>query len=210
MLGDDTIPVIPFDTPLQGHLVRLSPYVSSDATELFTALDHDQVWTLVPGRPVDAAQVDRVLTSRNGRYPWVVRLVAPGVGGEPGASTATVVGTTSYLDVQPGDLRCEIGYTAYSPVVWGSGVNTECKLLLLDAAFTAGFERVQLKTDIRNERSQAAIAGLGATREGVLRRYQRRADGSMRDTVMYSILLQEWPQVRDRLRARLHDHLSSP
>ena len=205
MLGDDGTPVIPFDEPLQGRLVRLSPYSSDDAQVLFEALDHDELWTLVPGRPRDASELDRMLTVAPsvGRFPWVVRLVKPRAGRIGGS----VVGTTSFLDVQPGDLRCEIGHTSYTPAVWGSGVNTECKLLLFDAAFTAGFQRVQLKTDIRNERSQAAISRLGAVREGVLRRYQRRADRSMRDTVMFSVLIEEWPGVRDRLRADLSDRL---
>ena len=82
------------------------------------------------------------------------------------------------------DARLEIGLTAYRPQVWASVVNPECKLLLLGLAFEAlGAGRVQLKTDVRNERSQRAIARLGARHEGTLRRYQRRADGTVRDTV---------------------------
>ena len=73
----------------------------------------------------------------------------------------------------------------------------------MEWAFTHGFGRVQFKTDIRNERSQAAISRLGATREGVLRRYQRRQDSTMRDTVMFSVLREEWPAVQDGLLARL-------
>ena len=122
---------------------------------------------------------------------WVVR------------RAGAVEGTTSFLDVVPADERLEIGWTAYSPDAWATDVNPACKYLLLDWAFGHGFGRVQLKTDIRNERSQAAIARLGATREGVLRRYQRRADGSMRDTVMYSVIVEEWPEVRAGLLARL-------
>lgn len=113
------------------------------------------------------------------------------------------VGTTSYLDVSLADARMEIGFTAYSPSVWGTEVNPECKLLLMGWAFDHGFGRVQLKTDIRNRRSQAAIAKLGAAYEGVLRRYQRRSDGTVRDTVMFSVTAEEWPGVRERLRARL-------
>jgi len=78
-----------------------------------------------------------------------------------------------------------------------------CKLLLMEWAFDRGFGRVQLKTDIRNERSQQAIARLGATYEGVLRRYQRRQDGSVRDTVLFSVTAEEWPEVRHTLLARL-------
>jgi RimJ/RimL family protein N-acetyltransferase len=92
----------------------------------------------------------------------------------------------------------------YSPAVWSSHVNPECKFLLLQFAFERlGMGRVQLKTDIRNVRSQQAIARLGATFEGVLRRYQRRTDDTVRDTVLFSITAEEWPQVRDHLQGRL-------
>jgi RimJ/RimL family protein N-acetyltransferase len=124
-----------------------------------------------------------------------------------GFPVGDVVGTTSYLEVSPADARLEIGSTTYAPSVWGTAVNAECKLLLLAYAFEvvrAG--RVQLKTDVRNARSQQAIARLGARHEGTLRRYQRRADGSVRDTVLFSITAEEWPAVRDRLRDRLSDH----
>ena len=119
-------------------------------------------------------------------------------------SAGAVVGTTSYLDVSLIDARLEIGFTAYAPRCWGTAVNPTCKFLLMSWAFEeAGFTRVQLKTDIRNLRSQAAIERLGAHREGVLRCYQRRQDGTLRDTVMYSVLLEEWPRVKLRLQDRL-------
>ena len=115
-----------------------------------------------------------------------------------------VVGTTSFLEVSPVDARLEIGFTLYAPSVWGTEVNPECKLLLMTWAFEeAGMGRVQLKTDIRNARSQAAIAKLGAQYEGILRRYQRRQDGSVRDTVLYSVTAEEWPAVKAGLRQRL-------
>jgi RimJ/RimL family protein N-acetyltransferase len=113
---------------------------------------------------------------------------------------------SSYLEVSPADARLEIGFTAFTPDVWGTAVNPECKLLLLGHAFEdLRCGRVQLKTDIRNVRSQRAIDRLGARHEGVLRRYQRRADGTVRDTVLFSIVAEEWPAVRDGLRARLRD-----
>jgi RimJ/RimL family protein N-acetyltransferase len=131
---------------------------------------------------------------------WVVKL-AQAVGALPAGA---VVGTTSYLEVSPYDARLEIGATAYVPEVWGTGVNPDAKRLLLEHAFDvlhAG--RVQLKTDVRNVRSQRAISRLGARCEGTLRRYQRRDDGTVRDTVMFSILAEEWPAVRERLIARV-------
>jgi RimJ/RimL family protein N-acetyltransferase len=115
----------------------------------------------------------------------------------------SVVGTTSYLDVVPADERLEIGFTVYRPDVWATDVNPACKLLLMEWAFDHGFGRVQLKTDIRNDRSQAAIARLGAVREGVLRRYQRRQDTTMRDSVMFSVIADEWPRVQQGLLERL-------
>lgn len=104
------------------------------------------------------------------------------------------------------DARLEIGATAYTPAVWGSAVNPEVKLALLGHAFDVlGAGRVALKTDVRNRRSQRAIAALGARYEGTLRRYQRRGDGTMRDTVLFAVVAEDWPAVRSRLTQRLHD-----
>jgi RimJ/RimL family protein N-acetyltransferase len=173
--------------------ITLSQFVPADAPDLFHALDHDACWDHVSGRPSDPDGYAAALAQApgSGRWPWTVR------------RGDAVVGTTSYLDVSLADARLEIGHTVYTPAVWGSTVNPACKLLLMQWAFDHGFGRVQLKTDIRNRRSQAAIAKLGATYEGVLRRYQRRADGTVRDTVMFSITAEEWPDVRERLLARL-------
>lgn len=201
MLGDEARRALVIERKLGGHAVELSRFAPGDEHQLFTALDHHEIWTLVPGRPADPQQLRDTMRAAEdtGRYPWVIRLRRP----VAGLSAGQIVGTSSYLDVHPADERCEIGFTAYTPAVWGSVVNPECKLLLLGAAFDSGFGRVQLKTDIRNERSQRAIAGLGARQEGVLRRYQRRADGSMRDTVMFSILFEEWQAVRESLEQRV-------
>jgi len=97
-----------------------------------------------------------------------------------------------------------LGATLYGRRWWGTAVNPESKLLLLTHCFDdCGFGRVKIQTDARNVHSQAAIAKLGAQREGVLRRHMRREDGTFRDTVVYSILADEWPDVRAGLRARL-------
>ena len=178
---------------LVGDHVTLSQFVPADAPELYAALDHDACWDHVAGRPTSPEEYAATLSQapQSGRWPWVVR------------RASEVVGTTSYLEVSLPDARLEIGSTAYSPSVWATEVNPECKLLLMTWAFDHGFGRVQLKTDIRNRRSQAAIAKLGAAYEGVLRRYQRRQDGTVRDTVMFSVTAEEWPGVRERLRARL-------
>jgi RimJ/RimL family protein N-acetyltransferase len=188
---------------LTGENVELSLLdLARDVGELFDALDHDHVWTHMAGRPSSAEEyVDQLARALAlGRLPWVVRLRQPVRDLPAGA----VVGTSSYLGVSVTDARLEVGSTAYAPAVWGSTVNPETKLLLLGHAFeTLNAGRVQLKTDVRNLRSQEAIARLGARYEGTLRRYQRRADGSMRDTVMFSVTAEEWPDVRVRLRKRL-------
>lgn len=119
-------------------------------------------------------------------------------------ASGQAVGWTTYLDVDVANERLEIGWTWYGRAHWRSAVNTESKLLLLTHAFEElGMGRVQLKTDHLNERSQAAIARLGARREGVLRRHRRRHDGSWRDTVYFSLLADEWPEAKARLDARL-------
>ncbi len=189
---------VPRGIELAGATVRLTALdPQADAEELFTALDHDHVWQHVAGRPAGAAAYRDILTAR-ARQPswhqWAVR----------DRESGAVVGTSSYLEASAANARVEIGATAYAPSVWGTRVNPESKLLLLGCAFEillAG--RVQLKTDVRNLRSQHAIARLGARYEGTLRRYQRRADGTVRDTALFSVTAEDWPAVRARLQARL-------
>lgn len=174
--------------------IELRPSTTSDADDLFVALDDDQVWTHVKGRPVAVHEWAQVIdTARSaGRLMWTVR------------EQGRIVGSTSFLDLSIVDARVEIGHTTYSPSVWGTRVNPACKLLLMTWAFEkCGMSRVQLKTDVRNLRSQVAIERMGATREGVLRMYQRRQDDSIRDTVMYSVLAHEWPGVKENLLSRL-------
>jgi RimJ/RimL family protein N-acetyltransferase len=193
----------PADTVLLGSVVRLSPVdLDTDVPELFDALDHDVVWRHLRGRPDDVAAFTTQLAGSlaQGRLPWLVRLAVDHAGLLAGAA----VGTTSYLDVSVTDARLEIGWTAYTPAVWASGVNPDAKLQLMTYAFeTLEVGRVQLKTDVRNVRSQQAIARLGAQYEGVLRRYQRRSDDTVRDSVMFSVIAEEWPSVRSGLQSRL-------
>lgn len=112
------------------------------------------------------------------------------------------VGSTRYLDIQPVNRALEVGWTWIGEAFQRTAINTECKLLLLRYAFeTLGAFRVQLKTDLRNERSQRAIERIGATREGVLRQNMLLWDGHRRDSVYYSVLVEEWPRVRGRLVA---------
>ena len=208
--------IAPQPRALVGSVVRLDPAVPEDAPGLFVALDDGRVWAAgygggPAGRPADVESMRRLLTTAarardtepggsSYRVAWTVRLAADGPLGRLG----TVVGTTSLGEADLTNERVHLGWTAYGPRWWGSAVNPECKLLLLGHAFDdCRFGRVKIQTDARNQRSQAAIARLGATREGVLRRHQRRADGSFRDTVVFSVLREEWPAVRDGLAARL-------
>ncbi len=190
---------------LLGTVVRLDPLTPDDAPALFAALDDPRVWSSgyaggPAGRPTHVAAmrawVDRLLTFTD-QVPYAVRLVDGG----------TIVGTTTLGEVDVVNESAHLGWTAYAPTVWGTAVNPECKLLLLGHAFEdCGFGRVKIQTDSINERSQAAIAKLGATREGVLRRHLRRADGTFRDTVVFSVLREEWPGVRAGLLARVREH----
>jgi RimJ/RimL family protein N-acetyltransferase len=200
-------PVLAWPPPagivLQGHLVELTPAdPHADAPGLFAAFDHDVVWRHVYGRPADVAACTAMLRTRfeAGWIPWIVRLKR----GYLDHPAGEIVGTSNYLDVAPSDARLEIGGTSYTPSLWGSLVNPDTKLTLLRYAFDElGAGRVQLKTDIRNERSQRAIDRLGASYEGTLRRYQRRADATMRDTVVFSIVVEQWPSVCAGLQARM-------
>ena len=186
---------VPIDSvALQHGDVVLRSVVDSDAPELFAGLDHDDCWRHVAGRPRDGEALLTTITGAPslGRHMWVVE------------RRGVIVGTTSFLDVSVNDARIEIGGTMYSPSEWGSDLNPTCKYLLMSYAFVElGMGRVQLKTDIRNVRSRNAIERLGARFEGVLRRYQRRTDGTVRDTVMYSVIAEDWPAVRDGLIARI-------
>ena len=193
----------PLDTVLRGRVVEVAPArLEEDGEELFCALDAEAVWEHLPFRPTDPDALVDVLRGRltSGMYPWVVRLRVPYAALPAGA----VVGMSSYLDVSVHDARLEIGATAYRPSVWGTAVNPDTKMLLLGYAFDElQVGRVQLKTDVRNTRSQRAIARLGARYEATLGRYQRRSDGTVRDTVLFSILAEDWPRVRARLETRL-------
>ena len=189
---------------LTGRFVELTPCVPSrDAGPLFELLANDDIWRHMPGRPQTAESYSDFLTSRiaTGRYVWVVRLLEA----HAGVAAGSIVGTSSYMDVSVQDARLEIGATAYICSVWGSKVNPDAKLLLFSYAFdTLRVGRVQFKTDVRNVRSQQAIARLGARYEGTLRRHQRRDDGSVRDSVLFSVIVEEWPSVRAALSARLN------
>lgn len=186
---------------LAGQHVRIDPMAESDAPELFKALDDEEVWRHIPRRQPrvvadQEAEVRSALASYHAgtRVPLVKR----------DAVTGEVVGTTSLYAVDPVNRGLAIGWTQIAKPRWRTAINTESKLLLMTYAFeTLGAVRVEWHTDIRNVRSQAAIARLGATREGVTRKNRERIDGSWRDTVQYSLLDTEWPAAKHRLTTRL-------
>ena len=181
--------------------MRLDPSVETDAEELFAALDHEEVWAGgysggPSARPHAAAGwAGRIRDAASeARAMFTVRRVLDG----------RVLGTSSLGDTVLVHARTHLGWTAYTPQVWGTEVNPECKLLLLSHAFDdCGFGRVKIQTDLVNLRSQAAIAKLGATKEGVLRRHMLRPDGSTRDTVVFAVTIDDWPKVRAGLLARV-------
>jgi RimJ/RimL family protein N-acetyltransferase len=179
--------------------VQLEPLTDQHRGTLRAAADDERIWvhTLVAARGPEFDQwFDDVLTQRSeGRQiPFAVRRLAD----------QAVVGSTSYLDPEPRHHRVEIGSTWYTPDVWGTQVNPECKLLLLAHAFDVlGMNRISLCTDARNARSQAAIEKLGAVKEGVMRSHMVTQGGRIRDSVLYSIVRGDWPEVKARLAARL-------
>ncbi|MFI2754093.1 GNAT family N-acetyltransferase [Cellulomonas sp. P22] len=204
----DVPAVAPDGRDLVGPVVELRTLTAEDAPALFRALDDARVWAGgygggPAGRPpnVGGAQrwIERLLAVP-GLVPYAVRTATDSEIGPAG----TLVGTSSLGDVDLVNRRLHLGWTAYTPAAWAGLVNPATKLLLLTHAFEdCRFHRVKIQTDAINLRSQAAIARLGAVREGVLRQHVRRADGTWRDTVVYSILADEWPRVRARLEARI-------
>ncbi len=185
---------------LEGHGVRLEPLSAEHEHALAAAAADGELWDLwftsVPAPGTTAKYVADALAGQAAGHmlPWVVRDMA----------TATIVGTTRYHDIVPVIDRVEIGWTWYAARMQRTHVNTASKLLLLTHAFeSVGCQVVGLRTDNFNFRSQRAIEALGAKRDGVLRHHQARRDGTVRDSVMYSILAAEWPDVKRHLLLRL-------
>jgi RimJ/RimL family protein N-acetyltransferase len=186
---------------LDGATVRLRALTQADLPDLHDAIGHPAVfaggWGGGPAAYRDTYEEWREFILDY--LPWKTGNVTAVCLRDDGR----VVGTTTLGDFDLTNRAAHIGSTAYAPEVWGSRVNAETKRLLLGAAFDNGFERVKIQSDVLNERSRAAILRLGATFEGVLRHTQLRADGTWRDTAVYSVLREEWPAVRDALDARL-------
>jgi RimJ/RimL family protein N-acetyltransferase len=189
--------------PLEGHGIRLEPLTLEHEADLAAAAADGELWNLwftsVPRPEETKTYIETALAGYQAGHmlPWAVRELG----------TGKIVGTTRYHDVVAAIDRVEIGYTWYAKSWQKSHVNTVCKLLLLAHAFdTLGCKVVGLRTDNFNFNSQKAIEGLGAKKDGILRHHAIRRDGSVRDSVMYSILVTEWVGVKQHLKFRLSRH----
>jgi RimJ/RimL family protein N-acetyltransferase len=188
---------------LEGHGVRLEPLATSHARDIAEAVRDGELWRLWFTAVPEPGQADAYVSTalegqRDGHMlPWAVREL----------TTGTIIGSTRYHDIVAAIDRVEIGYTWYGKRWQRSHVNTACKLLLLQHAFERlGCKVVGLRTDNFNFSSQRAIEGIGAKKDGVLRHHQARRDGTVRDSVMYSILQTEWRDVKRHLELRLARH----
>lgn len=207
---------LPTGEPLTGTWVRLSRLGEADIDEMYPLLSDPRVYEqgyVMHRRPVSAQDSAALVRTRflvgqgqadgrggGGRFAYAIRLIADSELGPAG----TLVGTSSLLEADLANEGIHLGNTLYGSRWWGTQVNPEAKLLLLAHCFEdCGYGRVKIQTDTLNTRSQAAIAKLGAQREGVLRRHMKREDGTFRDSVVFSVLIGEWPAVRAGLSRRL-------
>lgn len=207
--------VLPTGAPLVGRHVRLALLDEADLDELHPLLDDPVVYSsgyLMHRRPTSLADGRALVRERflvgqgqangrgGGRSAYAVRLVRDSGLGAAG----TLVGTSSLAEADLHHERIHLGSTLYGSRWWGTAVNPETKLLLLTHCFEdCGYGRVKIQTDVLNTHSQAAIAKLGAVREGVVRRDVKREDGTFRDSVIYSVLQDEWPLVKAGLKTRV-------
>ena len=185
---------------LEGNGIRLEPLTPAHEPALAGAAADGRLWelwyTAVPDPTQTAKYIATALEGQKAGHmlPWVVREL----------TTNAIIGTTRYHDIVAAVDRVEIGYTWYAATWQKTHVNTTCKLLLLTHAFESlGCKVVGLRTDNFNFNSQRAIAALGAKKDGVIRHHHPRRDGSARDTVIFSILAHEWPDVKRHLELRL-------
>ena len=193
----------PRPSVLEGRGVRLEPLAREHRADLAAAAADGKLWELwftsVPAPGEEQAYIDAALAGQQAgeMLPWAVRDLDSGA----------IVGSTRYHDIIAAADRVEIGYTWYAQRCQRSHLNTACKLLLFEYGFEkVGCKVIGLRTDNFNFRSQKAIEALGAKKDGVIRHHWPRRDGTVRDTVMYSVLASEWPDVRRHLELRLARH----
>jgi len=188
---------------LEGNGVRLEPLTETHESDLIAAASDGRLWELwftsVPTPEQTSSYIANALAGQHEGHmlAWAVREM----------TTGSIVGTTRYHDIVAAIDRVEIGWTWYAKSWQRSHVNTACKLLLFTHAFESlGCKVVGLRTDNFNFASQRAIERLGARKDGVLRHHFARRDGSIRDSVMYSVIASEWPDVKRHLELRLARH----
>jgi RimJ/RimL family protein N-acetyltransferase len=185
---------------LAGRLVVLEPLAREHEPGLQAAAADDRVWAYMR---VVASQPDAF-------HAWLEDALAAAAAGTEAPfcivrrADGAAVGSSRYLALRPDDRVLEIGYSWVTPSAWGTGINTEAKLLLLTHAFERlGCLRVEFKTDARNDRSRAALAALPAEFEGVFRKHMLVRGGERRDSAWYSVIDDDWPAVKATLQARM-------
>lgn len=187
-------------TPLEGSIVALEPLRAEHRDDLLEAAGAAEIWQWLPHIDSSEAYFDAWFQwslSVNERGEEAVFATIARQNGRP-------VGSTRYLTLRPEHRGLEIGFTWLAPSWWRTGANVEAKLLMLEHAFErAGCVRVEFKTDARNERSRAALQALPAQFEGILRSHMTMPEVGLRDSAYYSVIEQEWPQVRANLERRL-------
>ena len=203
MAVSQTFRVAPSPCTLRGHGLRLEPLGPQHLDGLQAAARDGELWTLrvtsVPEPDQTAAYIDTALKGWAEGHRLAFAVIDE--------STNTVIGCTSYHDILPAVARLEIGFTWYAKSRQRSFVNTACKLMLMTHAFESlGAAVVGWRTDNFNYASRRAIERLGAKLDGILRHHALRRDGTVRDTVMYSVIAGEWPEVRDHLTYQLKRH----
>jgi len=182
---------------LAGRFVTLELLSERHHADLIQAAADPNIWTYIP---LDMAK------GYAARLPWFVEEMARGkqiTYVVRRLADGAIIGSTSYLAITPQDAKVEIGATWYVAGAQGTAVNPEAKYLLLENAFAAGYNRVEFKTDSKNARSRAALKKLGAKEEGTLRGHMWMPQGYFRDSVYFSILAAEWPQLKADLEKRL-------
>lgn len=190
----DLAPVV-----LTGRVVRLEPLHDRHAVDLLDAASHDEVWTyLDEPTPRSLDDIRALIQQANNEYANGERVPFAIVD----ATTNQAIGSVSYIDIRHHDRAVEIGWAWLSPKRWGTGAYREALILMARHAFeTLGVIRVAYKTDIRNLRSQRSFIGIGGVQEGVFRNHRILSDGYVRNSVYFSIVAEEWPQISLRLDA---------
>ena len=185
---------------LENEVVLLKPLGQEDAQGILEAGSYPEIWPYLSTtiEKMDDVHnfVDNALSAKNAKteFPFVI----------VDKNSGQIIGSTRFMDIDENHKRLEIGTSWITPVFWRTTINTNCKYLLLQYCFEVlNLQRVQIKTDFENVRAQKAIERIGGEKEGVLRNHMVRKDGTTRHTVMYSITLQEWPQVKKHLQQLL-------